>query len=161
MQGTASPFLEPGGAAIGHPSQMLLSGTGAPNEDSDADQWQNDTDNCPFKYNPLQEDSGGLGSTTKDLIGDICQCGDGTGDGARDRRSNDVDRDARDPDRRGAGGRRARASRAARRCSVAGDDDCDIQDAAVLELARAAQRQRSDAHRGLHQRDAGRRDEED
>jgi hypothetical protein len=40
-------------------------------------------DNCPFAPNPRQEDTAGLGDgSLPDGIGDACQCGDVTGDGA-------------------------------------------------------------------------------
>ena len=42
----------------------------------------NEFDNCPFVSNPGQEDVGGLGfANPPDGIGNVCQCGDGTGEG--------------------------------------------------------------------------------
>jgi hypothetical protein len=38
-------------------------------------------DNCKFKFNPHQEDTGGVGTSAADGIGNACQCGDVTGDG--------------------------------------------------------------------------------
>jgi len=136
--GSAGAFLAPGGAPIGT-TQVLLSGTGARNEDSDSDQWQNDTDNCPFKYNPFQEDDGGVGTSTKDLIGNKCQCGDGTGDGQvlASGGQNDVIEllEILTGEAQAMAPAPEVFEEQDRRCSVAGDDTCDIQDAVVLELA--------------------------
>jgi hypothetical protein len=38
-------------------------------------------DNCPYIYNPNQEDTGSVASDPPDGVGDACQCGDVTGDG--------------------------------------------------------------------------------
>lgn len=49
--------------------------------DSDGDGVPDLSDNCPYRFNPSQQDSGGLLSSTPDGIGDACQCGDVSGDG--------------------------------------------------------------------------------
>ncbi|MCB0338503.1 MAG: thrombospondin type 3 repeat-containing protein, partial [Bdellovibrionales bacterium] len=56
-----------------------------PNLDSDGDGVADINDNCPYKSNPLQRDSGGILSSTPDGIGDVCQCGDVTGNGIIDK----------------------------------------------------------------------------
>lgn len=50
--------------------------------DVDADGVPNAADNCPFVANALQDDAGGVGSTSPpNGVGDACECGDVTGDG--------------------------------------------------------------------------------
>jgi hypothetical protein len=49
--------------------------------DEDDDQACDDIDNCPFVWNPEQEDCCTPGGSGPDGIGDACQCGDVTGDG--------------------------------------------------------------------------------
>ena len=100
--------------------------------DSDADGVVNDSDNCVFAPNPLQIDAGGLQLSVGDGIGDTCQCGEGHGPQSID--GGTIDNTDRvliqqvlvgsnpDPD-------------AGERCSVSGDDTCDILDVVVLELA--------------------------
>jgi para-nitrobenzyl esterase len=48
----------------------------------DFDSFTNDRDNCPFATNSDQADSGGVAGGPPDGIGDACQCGDVTLDGA-------------------------------------------------------------------------------
>ncbi|MCB0339133.1 MAG: thrombospondin type 3 repeat-containing protein, partial [Bdellovibrionales bacterium] len=55
-----------------------------PKLDSDGDGIADLNDNCPFKSNPGQSDSGGILTSVPDLIGDACQCGDVTGNGVVD-----------------------------------------------------------------------------
>jgi microsomal dipeptidase-like Zn-dependent dipeptidase len=53
-----------------------------PGSDYDGDGIGDTCDNCPFAANPDQADNGGLGvSGNPDGIGDVCQCGDVSGDG--------------------------------------------------------------------------------
>ncbi len=52
--------------------------------DTDGDGVDDDLDNCPSAYNPLQRDRGGLGSALPDGVGDLCQNGDFNGDGILD-----------------------------------------------------------------------------
>ena len=50
--------------------------------DDDTDAVADPIDNCPFTANMFQEDTGGIGvGSAPDGIGDVCQCGDVTGDG--------------------------------------------------------------------------------
>ena len=53
----------------------------SPCPDTDKDGVCEIEDNCPFAPNPGQEDTGGVGATPPDGIGDACQCGDVTDDG--------------------------------------------------------------------------------
>lgn len=56
--------------------------------DADGDGVPDDQDNCPFVTNSDQLDTGGLGfEDTPDGIGNVCQCGDVTGEG----QANDTD----------------------------------------------------------------------
>lgn len=59
-----------------------------PIQDTDHDGVTDQFDNCPFVSNANQLDTGGLGfTTTPDGIGNVCQCGDITGEG----QANDTD----------------------------------------------------------------------
>ena len=50
--------------------------------DSDLDGRPDCADNCPHAHNPGQEDPGGIGyGSVPDGIGEVCQCGDVSGDG--------------------------------------------------------------------------------
>ena len=50
--------------------------------DSDLDGRPDCADNCPHVHNPGQEDPGGIGyASVPDGIGEVCQCGDVSGDG--------------------------------------------------------------------------------
>jgi cysteine-rich repeat protein len=44
--------------------------------DADGDLVPNSLDNCPYKPNAAQTDSGGINTAVPDGIGDACQCGD-------------------------------------------------------------------------------------
>jgi Chitobiase/beta-hexosaminidase C-terminal domain len=55
--------------------------SGPPN-DGDGDGVLNASDDCPMVPDAAQSDSGGVGGTAPDGIGDVCQCGDVTLDGA-------------------------------------------------------------------------------
>jgi hypothetical protein len=57
-------------------NDTFLSGTGASTLDRDRDTITDDSENCVYAYNPLQEDNGGLLTPSFDGIGDACQCGD-------------------------------------------------------------------------------------
>ena len=50
--------------------------------DYDADGVPDPDDVCPYTPDPAQLDSGSVGSTAADQIGDLCQCGDVSDDGA-------------------------------------------------------------------------------
>ncbi len=49
--------------------------------DTDGDGVHDYADNCPYTFNPGQQDRGGLLQSTPDGVGDECQCGDVNGDG--------------------------------------------------------------------------------
>jgi len=49
--------------------------------DADGDLVPNSLDNCPYKPNAAQTDSGGINTAVPDGIGDACQCGDTNNDG--------------------------------------------------------------------------------
>jgi hypothetical protein len=50
--------------------------------DYDGDGVPDSIDDCPYTYNPDQQDTGGIGSgSAPDGIGDVCQCGDVNGNG--------------------------------------------------------------------------------
>jgi hypothetical protein len=57
-------------------AETYLAGSTVITEDSDGDGITNDTENCVFFDNPLQEDGGGLNEALADGFGDACQCGD-------------------------------------------------------------------------------------
>lgn len=58
---------------------------GAPaRADLDADGIEDAQDVCPTRYDPGQEDTGGLDTASPDGVGDACQCGDVDGDGIAD-----------------------------------------------------------------------------
>jgi hypothetical protein len=106
--------------------------------DTDHDGADDVCDNCKYVSNAAQTDSGGIGTTLADGMGDACQCGDVTGDG----RVLDSDVDAI---RDGLTGVTA-AVVAADRCSVSGAidasftsagmrRDCNVADLSVLERA--------------------------
>jgi cysteine-rich repeat protein len=111
-------------------SNGTCSGTPAP--DADLDGTCNLADNCPYVPNANQADDGGVGSAIPDGIGDVCQCGDLTGDGIVD--GSDV-----------AAYRTYLANplgapltgAAALKCSVVGANAavCNIQDVAVMRRA--------------------------
>ncbi|HTO68372.1 MAG TPA: DUF2341 domain-containing protein [Myxococcota bacterium] len=105
---------------------------GTPAPDADSDGTCNVADNCPYVPNSNQADDGGIDSAIPDGIGDVCQCGDLTGEGIVD--DGDV-----------AAYRAYLANpigapltgAAALKCSVIGADPavCNIQDVAVLRRA--------------------------
>jgi hypothetical protein len=55
-----------------------------PTGDFDADTYEDSVDLCPLEPDPAQSDLGQIGGFGPDGIGDACQCGDQTGDGAVD-----------------------------------------------------------------------------
>jgi hypothetical protein len=62
----------------------VLGGTNPLDPDSDDDGDLDGADNCPRHFNPDQLDSGGLASPTPNGRGDVCECGDVTGNGIVD-----------------------------------------------------------------------------
>ncbi len=53
----------------------------AADSDTDGDGIFDEFDNCPYTPNASQTDSGGVATAGPDGIGDLCQCGDVTGEG--------------------------------------------------------------------------------
>jgi hypothetical protein len=70
------------GSPDGAASRAFLTGSLAPaTGDFDADGIEDSLDNCPVVANPFQEDTGGVGGPAADGVGDVCQCGDVSGEG--------------------------------------------------------------------------------
>jgi hypothetical protein len=117
--------------------------------DADQDKVSNVTDNCLHMPNDTQLDRGGLGAGLQfgDGTGDLCQCGEVSGDGeileigASD--DGDIDELLDLLTGLGTSGTPAISGDALDRCNVSGDtpsagDDpksCDIKDAVVVALA--------------------------
>jgi hypothetical protein len=102
-----------------------------PPEDTDDDGILNEFDNCPFVANADQLDTGGLGfSTTSDGIGNVCQCGDITGEG----QVNDTDAAFI---KRHALGLAAPLFLVPDNCDVTGDGVCNGTDASFIRQAAA------------------------
>lgn len=101
---------------------------------SDGDPFADFADNCPFVGNAGQANSGRVATpadptgTTPDTIGDACQCGEVTGDGI-------VDGDDWVAIREYLAG--GTTPIPIQRCSVSGEESCDLKDLAILVRARA------------------------
>ena len=103
----------------------------APSGDADGDGVQDALDDCPVESNAAQTDSGGLGSSSADGVGDVCQCGDVSNDG----RVASADVDALRAFLAGAG-----TLAAPQKCDVgkgATSGACDVLDATLLRRALA------------------------
>ncbi len=101
-----------------------------PNSDSDSDFIPDALDNCPHSFNPFQENQGGVGPLALDNVGDICQCGDVTGDGQ-------VLADDRDMIQAFLAGQSVIFNEPDR-CNVvgpAGENDCDLDDWVLIARA--------------------------
>jgi hypothetical protein len=96
-----------------------------PHPDVDSDGIPNSLDNCPYAWNPGQEDTGGFHTATPDGIGNACQCGDVTGDG----KVNSVDATMIT---RKALGLSAPAFNVPCNCDGTGDGKCNSADADTL-----------------------------
>ncbi len=119
-----APLATPGAAA------QVSIGTDL---DADGDASGDSLDNCPYVAND-QSDSGGVGASGPDGIGDACQCGDLDGDGDADPSDGARLREAL-ADPVGA----ALSPAAAARCSVIGaPGSCDVLDVAVIARANAS-----------------------
>ena len=94
-------------------------------DDSDADGISEESDNCPFKFNFDQLDTGTLNSTSMDGIGDLCQCGEGNDPGG------DVTIDDAAAQREQLAGQSI-GDEPAQRTSVAQGTELNILDVAVL-----------------------------
>ncbi|MFK7896467.1 MAG: dockerin type I domain-containing protein [Myxococcota bacterium] len=100
-------------------------------EDTDDDGILNAFDNCPFVANANQLDNGGLGfGTVGDGIGNVCQCGDVTGEG----QVNDTDAAFI---KRHALGLAAPLFLVPDHCDVTGDGICNGTDASYIRQAAA------------------------
>ncbi|MBW2423564.1 MAG: thrombospondin type 3 repeat-containing protein [Deltaproteobacteria bacterium] len=100
-------------------------------EDTDGDGVPNDQDNCPYRANADQLDAAGLGfSSPPDGIGDVCQCGDVTGEG----QVNDTDATFI---RRQALGLSAPLFLVPGNCDVTGEGLCNGTDATLIRHAAA------------------------
>lgn len=118
--------------ATGSPNGLVvrgdLSGTiSQPAGDFDGDGVQDALDDCPVEANADQADSGGIASSSADGIGNVCQCGDVSGDG----RVDGADEDALRDHLAGA----LPALPAPQKCDVGGGSACDLVD--VVRLRRA------------------------
>jgi len=92
----------------------------------DFDSFTNDRDNCPFATNSDQADSGGVAGGPSDGVGDKCQCGDTSNDGAVDATDVTVLRNA-------LAGAAPLSQDGAKKCRVESSSAaCDIVDVAVL-----------------------------
>jgi hypothetical protein len=91
----------------------------------DGDGDDNADDNCPYAYNPDQEDTGGIAEDPPDGIGDACQCGDVTGDGKVN--SADATMIIRE-----ALGLSAPGFNVPGNCDVTGDENCNSADATMV-----------------------------
>ncbi len=99
-----------------------------PGPDADGDGILEPGDNCPNERNAGQEDDGALLTSTRNGVGNACECGDLGIDGRID-----------DPDITALRSWLARApgpTPALQRCSVIGGIECDVADFAVLVRAR-------------------------
>jgi hypothetical protein len=86
---SSGPIQEPGGGTGVTTDNVTLTETHSVDEDSDNDNVPDDIDNCVYVSNGGpggQRDSGGVGFVMADFdeIGDVCTCGDPTGDGIVD-----------------------------------------------------------------------------
>ena len=96
--------------------------------DTDGDGWCDDEDNCTFVQNAGQEDCctpGSSSTSNPDGIGNACQCGDVTGDGA----ANSFDATMI---KRQALGLSAPLFNAPDNCDVTGDGNCNSFDATMV-----------------------------
>lgn len=109
----------------------LAGGVAAATGDHDGDGVEDALDDCPVAANPAQTDSGGLASSLPDGIGDVCQCGDPSGDGRVD--AADVSA------LRALLAGSLAALPAPEKCDVGGSAGCDLEDVVRLRRALAGQ----------------------
>lgn len=123
--------------ATASPNGLLVRGTlagslGVPAGDVDGDGVPDSLDDCPITANPAQTDSGGVGTSTPDGVGDACQCGDVSNDGRVDASDVATLRDFL--------ALRITALPAPQKCDVgpgAASGACDLLDVALLRRALA------------------------
>ncbi len=124
--GAGPPLADEAGTPI-EDAVLRLQGEFNASEDTDQDGLTDEADNCPFAWNDDQADNGGLDTTAPDAIGDRCQCGESTGDGAI------LAADVATIRELLVGLDVASEADALERCDVAGaEPGCDIDDVAVL-----------------------------
>jgi hypothetical protein len=115
------------------PTQVKLVGAFNPADDVDGDGVQDLADLCPFEYDPAQQNRGSFLDSTddSDALGDACQCGEATDDGAV------MSPDDFDEIRDYLSGRATVTDPAVieARCSVAGTVECNIRDLVFLKQA--------------------------
>jgi hypothetical protein len=115
------------------PTQVKLVGAFNPAEDLDGDGIQDLGDNCPFEANPAQSNRGSFLDDTdeSDFLGDACQCGEATDDGAV------MSPEDFDEIRDYLSGRATVTDPAIieARCSVVGTVECNIRDLVFLKQA--------------------------
>jgi hypothetical protein len=129
-----APFeLSEDAQALPDVTQVKLIGEFNPADDVDSDGIQDLADNCPFIVNASQLNRGSYLSAEEesDFLGDACQCGEGSGDGAVFEVDFEIIRDY-------LTGKIAAPGIAAaieERCSVVGTTECNMQDLLYLRLA--------------------------
>jgi hypothetical protein len=128
VPGVTSALLALGGGAI-DPSGARLVGSYNQADDTDLDGRSDDVDNCPFVANSDQLDRGKLASLLPDGIGDLCQCGESTGDGSIFAPDVMLLRQLL------AGQGVSQPLLVHGRCSVQGTPGCDVADVALLRRA--------------------------
>ena len=119
--------------------EVSLIGEFNPIDDADQDGEQDLSDNCSFTKNNLQADNGGFDTATPDSQGDLCQCGESSGNGIVETgtpatvdddyiviRDYLAGRYANDP---------ALETEIESRCSVIGTTECNIRDLFFLREA--------------------------
>jgi hypothetical protein len=128
IPGIPSALLAVGGGPI-DPSAAQLVGSYNQADDADLDGRADDVDNCPFVSNSDQLDQGRLASLIPDGIGDLCQCGESTGDGSIFTSDVTLLRQLL------AGQSVNQPLLVQGRCSVLGTPACDVADVALLRRA--------------------------
>jgi hypothetical protein len=138
--GAEIPYLDVAGSSLpGSKADLVVVGHFNGCTDSDQDAVCDDQDNCPFRSNPGQEDQGGVATVLDPLgqepdgIGDVCQCGDLSGDGAVN--SYDLFLLRRCRADKGIGCASCPCLASFARCDVAWPQDCSEVDRVVLTRA--------------------------
>jgi hypothetical protein len=125
------------------PTQVKLIGSFNPADDVDGDGVQDLGDNCPFFNNPQQKNQGSFlnEQPESDFLGDACQCGESTDNGAvTDASMPSPPPPPYDIDKifdllAGNITNSVEAADIAARCSVVGTTECNIRDLVVLSQA--------------------------
>ncbi len=117
-----------GGSGLNSLTDSVIVASSHP-EDYDGDLVRDEDDNCVYAMNADQSDLGGLKTTEPDNVGDVCQCGEGEGDGTIELLDDDLKNMAMHL--RGE----IVADFEESRCSLASPSSCTIHDAALLDSA--------------------------